>query len=619
MSKILTICLLALAFTSNQLLIAKDCVQSLSDMKTSPGQISSQAAFKSCLSEYVQIQTLTVPAKEYLAKPFFEKIFKTFKIPYQTFQTPDVKSPKGQRFNVIATIPTDKSSRYDWSLKTKIPSIVLLNHIDVIDVKPKKWERPELAFSGKIIKDQNDHALWGRGSLDMKGIAIMQLISMMELFFSKDRPSHDIHFLAVGGEESNGSGAKGVIDMIRPKAQFASLLNAKFLLNEGGGGVYIPKFYSNLYAIDAEQKGGAWLEIENENQGDLLTSLSLWHFLKLKKFETKSEHHLCVVSDFLTPKPKANVNPSNFHVSIFCPQTNRVEMVTSFWAIMKKHYPEIDISITNDKQKILFKFSSQSSSHGSLKIGQGLIEKVLSVFYSLNMLQTKRLSKAQQTTPPHYLDRQYTPATKSLIKNISSKSTPLAILNSLSSLGGVREFMLKTVSNSLKVGNAFGTSCNLTNLSTNSSKKNIAYVDCRLVHTYNEKQGSNHAQVFVKELKEHIPYIKSSISILNGWNYSRSPSDNPYLIKMEEVIQKQDLQDIVSPFMNIAGSDSTWFRNPHLAGNNEMPPIPSYGFIPLIYSQKIIKTIHGSDERFPVDQIPFAIKTYSKIIRKLAL
>ena len=91
------------------------------------------------------------------------------------------------------------------------------------------------------------------------------------------------------------------------------------------------------------------------------------------------------------------------------------------------------------------------------------------------------------------------------------------------------------------------------------------------------------------------------------------------MLKLMEVVQGTNSQDIVSPFMNIAGSDSTWFRNPHLAGNYEMSPIPSYGFIPLIYSQDIIKTIHGSDERFPVDQISFTTRVYSKIIQKLVL
>lgn len=353
---------------------------------------------------------------------------------------------------------------------------------------------------------------------------------------------------------------------------------------------------------------------------DLLTSLTLWHFLKINKIKSKSQHPTCEITDFLTPKPKANVNPAQFLVTVFCPQNKRAEMTTHLWAMMKKAYPEVDIEIRDTKKKLQLVFNSKSSSHGSLKTGQGLIEKVISVLYSMGMLNTKRLEKASKTTPPFYLERQYTPATQALIKNISQKSTPLAILNMLSKVGSVQNFMLGAVSKALNVGNAFETSCNLTNLSSEykmNKKSFTAFIDCRLVHTYNESPKSNHAQIFVSQLKKHLPYIKTQIDILNGWNYSKSSSDNSYLLKMIETIQGQDSQDIVTPFMNIAGSDSTWFRNPHLIGNHEMSPIPSYGFIPLIYSQDIIKTIHGSNERFPVDQIQFSTRVYSQILEKL--
>ena len=620
MSKILTILLFSLLIALNQPVMAKTCVQSLTKMKSSPSPASSQSAFMHCLSEYIRIPTFTVPAKEYLAKDFLTQIFKNFNIPYQTYWTPDNLAPNGQRFNIIATVSHNRSRRYDWSKITDTPSIILLHHIDVIDIKPQKWEKPELALSGSIVEKDGKKDLWGRGSLDMKGIAIMQLISMMELYFSNQKLNHDIHFIGVGGEESNGSGARGTINMIRPTGELAALTNARFLLNEGGGGVYIPKFFSNLYAVDAEQKGGAWLSINTENMSDLLTSLSLWHFLKIKKLESKLKHPTCEVTDFLTPKPKVNVNPAKFLVTVFCPQNKRVEMTTNLWAIMKKAYPEVDIEVRDTTKKLQLVFNSESSSHGSLKTGQGLIEKVVSVLYSMGMLNTKRLEQASKTTPPFYLKRQYTPATQSLIKNISQKSTPLAVLNMFSKVGSVKDFMLGVVSKALNVGNAFGTSCNLTNLSSeykDNKKSFAAYIDCRLVHTFNESQKSNHAQIFVNQLKKHIPYIKTNIDLLNGWNYSKSPSDNPYLLKMMDIIQGQDSQDIVTPFMNIAGSDSTWFRNPHLVGNHEMAPIPSYGFIPLIYSQEIIKTIHGSNERFPVDQIKFSTRVYSQILKKL--
>jgi len=76
--------------------------------------------------------------------------------------------------------------------------LLLLNHIDVVPAGAAAWKHPP--FSGDIEMNQ----LWGRGALDMKGIALCHLLALAKLQRSGLTPEHDIAFLA-SGEEERGS------------------------------------------------------------------------------------------------------------------------------------------------------------------------------------------------------------------------------------------------------------------------------------------------------------------------------------------------------------------------------------------------------------------------------
>ena len=76
-------------------------------------------------------------------------------------------------------------------------AVVLHNHIDVSPVLfPEKWIHPP--FGGVL-----DLAwLYGRGSFDMKSVAIAQMAAMIDLKQSGVKPERSVIFLATGGEES---------------------------------------------------------------------------------------------------------------------------------------------------------------------------------------------------------------------------------------------------------------------------------------------------------------------------------------------------------------------------------------------------------------------------------
>jgi acetylornithine deacetylase/succinyl-diaminopimelate desuccinylase-like protein len=72
--------------------------------------------------------------------------------------------------------------------------LVLFNHIDVV-APAGQWTHPP--FAGTISGDQ----LYGRGTLDMKGIAICQLLAFADVARG-GAPAHDLVFLASADEET---------------------------------------------------------------------------------------------------------------------------------------------------------------------------------------------------------------------------------------------------------------------------------------------------------------------------------------------------------------------------------------------------------------------------------
>ncbi len=101
--------------------------------------------------------------------------------------------------------------------------LMLLNHIDVVRADPAGWRRPP--FSGTIHLNQ----LWGRGSLDMKAMAICELLALAKVH-RNGPPEHDIAFLATAEEEEGSNEGMKWLLAHRPDL-FEGIGSA---INEGG-------------------------------------------------------------------------------------------------------------------------------------------------------------------------------------------------------------------------------------------------------------------------------------------------------------------------------------------------------------------------------------------------
>lgn len=187
------------------------------------------------LVEYLKIDTTNPPGGEIQAARFFGNIFAREGIEHRILE-----STPG-RGNIWARLRGDGSKR----------PIILLNHLDVVPIYPQFWTTPP--FGGL----ERDGFIYGRGALDMKSLAIAQL--MVLLTFKRERTplERDIIFIGTADEEAGGrEGAEWLV------GRFPELLgDAEYLLNEGGGNLVEADGKVRAVGLSPVEKTPVWLRL----------------------------------------------------------------------------------------------------------------------------------------------------------------------------------------------------------------------------------------------------------------------------------------------------------------------------------------------------------------------
>jgi acetylornithine deacetylase/succinyl-diaminopimelate desuccinylase-like protein len=103
--------------------------------------------------------------------------------------------------------------------------ILLLSHMDVVEAKAEDWTLPPFKFV------EQDSTFYGRGVADDKDDGAMHLAIVMRLKAEGYVPDRDI-IVALTADEEGGpaNGVEYLLEKHRP------LVDAEFVLNEGGGG-----------------------------------------------------------------------------------------------------------------------------------------------------------------------------------------------------------------------------------------------------------------------------------------------------------------------------------------------------------------------------------------------
>jgi acetylornithine deacetylase/succinyl-diaminopimelate desuccinylase-like protein len=124
----------------------------------------------------------------------------------------------------IEVLGDKQANLYAWLKGADPHPLVLHNHIDVAAVDPKEWFYPP--FSAKIVVPW----IYGRGTFDMKSVAIAQLAAMIDLKKSGLPLKRSVLFLATSSEE-HGS-RLGVRWILRQHPELVKSFWA--VLTEGG-------------------------------------------------------------------------------------------------------------------------------------------------------------------------------------------------------------------------------------------------------------------------------------------------------------------------------------------------------------------------------------------------
>ena len=110
------------------------------------------------------------------------------------------------------------------------------------------------------------------------------------------------------------------------------------------------------------------------------------------------------------------------------------------------------------------------------------------------------------------------------------------------------------------------------------------------------------------------PHIKFDPIALS--NVTSSPVDNNEYRIIEKALKSLDENTEVIPYLFPAGTDNKFFRKPSILGLN-IASIPSYGVMPIKLNAELVKSMHGSNERFPIREIGPGIKKYFTILKNL--
>ncbi len=197
-------------------------------------QVASEA--QAMLEEYIRIDTSNPPGNEDNACKWFKHIALKENIDYQIIKSENHRS--NFIANINSTLPSEKK-------------IILLNHIDVVPAKKQDWNFDP--FSGKV----QDNYIHGRGALDMKGMGIIELMTLL-ILHRENYAKRNIVFLASADEES---GSKFGIEYL--SENHSELLDANFVINEGGiGTINAYGKHEKIFNVGISEKSPCWLIIK---------------------------------------------------------------------------------------------------------------------------------------------------------------------------------------------------------------------------------------------------------------------------------------------------------------------------------------------------------------------
>ncbi|HLX07258.1 MAG TPA: M20/M25/M40 family metallo-hydrolase [Thermoanaerobaculia bacterium] len=191
------------------------------------------------LRGYVQIDTTNPPGNERQAAAYLAAILAREGIPSRLWLSPTGRASLSARL----TAPRGGGR-----------ALLLLHHMDVVPPGPG-WTAPP--FAGLIREGR----LWGRGTLDDKGLGICGLAALVDLARRRVALDRDVLFLAVADEENGGGQGAAWLLASHPEL-FAGV---EGVIGEGGRNQFTDRLL--WWGVEVAQKRPLWLRVSAHGRG----------------------------------------------------------------------------------------------------------------------------------------------------------------------------------------------------------------------------------------------------------------------------------------------------------------------------------------------------------------
>jgi acetylornithine deacetylase/succinyl-diaminopimelate desuccinylase-like protein len=206
--------------------------------QTGPDWKAVEAEAIRTIQAYVRINTSNPPGDVTKAADFLAALLEREGIPVTRYETAPGRSI------VIGRLKGSGSAK----------PLLLLHHMDVVPTDPARWQHDP--FGAEIT----DGRIWGRGTMDMKGLGVVQLMAFLSLKRQSVPLSRDVILMAVPDEEVGGKlGAEWM------QTNHSAEIDPEFILDEGGFGsrdLFAPG--KLVFGISVAEKKILWLKVTAE-------------------------------------------------------------------------------------------------------------------------------------------------------------------------------------------------------------------------------------------------------------------------------------------------------------------------------------------------------------------
>ena len=116
---------------------------------------------------------------------------------------------------------------YRWAGRSADDPTVLMAHYDVVSATDEDWVHPP--FAATLVGEGDEQLIWARGALDDKGALVAVLEAVEAQVLSGYQPERDIYLSFGHNEETTGTGASTIVDLLQSRG-----IRPGLVIDEGG-------------------------------------------------------------------------------------------------------------------------------------------------------------------------------------------------------------------------------------------------------------------------------------------------------------------------------------------------------------------------------------------------